>query len=157
MQKLLSVAAILMATSAFADGNSSIKITEPTMFKAFENARAAGGYLVISNTAAEDDLLLDVKIEGHMAMIHESREEDGIMRMLHVDAISIPAEGVVEFVPGGFHVMVMGLKPGDLPVGATVEATLVFVRAGEVPVMLSVVARKMDHKNQNMTNLASVM
>lgn len=134
MRRILTVAAMLMATSAFADGMSTIKIEDPVMVKAFENARAAGGYMMIMNTGVEDDLLVDVKIEGHMAMIHESREEDGVMRMLHVDAVEVPAERMVAFAPGGFHVMVMGLQPGDLPYGAIVEATLIFDRAGEVPV-----------------------
>lgn len=138
MRKILTGAAMLLATSAFADGMSTIKIEDPVMVKAFENARAAGGYMVIMNTGTEDDLLVDVKIEGHMAMIHESREDNGVMRMLHVDAVEVPAEGTVAFAPGGFHVMVMGLQPGDLPYGAAVEATLIFDRAGEVPVTFEV-------------------
>ena len=139
MRKLLSITAILMATSAFAEGETgAITITEPTMFKAFENARAAGGYLVISNSGTDDDLLLDVKIEGHMAMIHESREEDGVMRMLHVDAISIPSEGTIAFAPGVGHGLGMGREAGERPVGETGDATLVFERAGEVPVTFTV-------------------
>ena len=155
MRKLLSVAAMLMATSAFADGHSAIKVDNPVMFKAFENARAAGGYMMIANTGAEDDLLLEVKIEGRMAMIHESREDDGVMRMLHVDAVEVPAEGMVAFAPGGFHVMVMGLQPGELPVGEMVEATLIFDRAGEVPVTFVVTEKGMvgmDHSNHDMSN-----
>ena len=155
MRKFLSVAAILMATSAFADGHSTIKIDDPVMVKAFENARAAGGYMMIANTGAEDDLLLEVKIEGRMAMIHESREEDGVMRMLHVDAVSVPAEGMVAFAPGGFHVMVMGLQPGELPVGEMVEATLIFDRAGEVPVTFMMTEKGMvgmGHEGHDKTN-----
>ena len=155
MRKILTVAAMLMATSAFADGVSTIQIEETVMVKAFENARAAGGYMTIMNTGTEDDLLVDVKIEGHMAMIHESREDDGVMRMLHVDAVVVPAEGMVSFAPGGFHVMVMGLKPGELPYGELVEATLIFDRAGEVPVTFEVSEkgmRGMAHGNQAKTN-----
>ena len=155
MRKLLSVAAMLMATSAFADGHSTIKVDDPVMFKAFENARAAGGYMMIANTGAEDDLLLEVKIEGRMAMIHESREDDGIMRMLHVDAVEVPAESMVAFAPGGFHVMVMGLQPGELPVGEMVEATLIFDRAGEVPVTFVMTEKGMvglDHEGHDKVN-----
>ena len=134
MRKLLTAAAILLASTAFAEDTSTVKIENPVIVKAFENARAAGGYMMIQNTGEEADLLIEVKIEGRMAMIHESREDNGVMRMLHVDAVEVPAESQVSFAPGGFHVMVMGLQPGELPVGETVGAILVFDRAGEVPV-----------------------
>lgn len=156
MRKLLTAAAILMATTAFADDTSTITIENPVMVKAFENARAAGGYMMIMNQSAEDDLLIDVRIEGRMAMIHESREDDGVMRMLHVDAVEIPAEGMVSFAPGGFHVMLMGLQPGELPFGEMVEATLVFDRAGEVPVTFMMTDKSMvkagGHQGDKMTN-----
>ena len=42
MRKIFTVAAMLMATSAFADGVSKIQIEDTVMVKAFENARAAG-------------------------------------------------------------------------------------------------------------------
>lgn len=156
MRKLLTITAMLMATTAFADETSAIQIDNPVMVKAFENARAAGGYMTIMNSGAEDDLLLDVKIEGRMAMIHESREDDGVMRMLHVDAVEVPADGMVAFAPGGFHVMVMGLQPGDLPVGERVEATLVFDRAGDVPVTFMMTEKGMvetgAHMGHKVTN-----
>jgi copper(I)-binding protein len=153
MRKILSIAAMLMATSAVAGEQvGSIKVSDPVIYKAFENARAAGAYMMISNMGAEDDLLVDVKIEGRMAMIHESREEDGVMRMLHVEAISIPSEGMVEFAPGGFHVMIMGLQPGEFPTGDMVDATLVFDRAGEVPVTFVVTEQGMDHSGHSVSN-----
>ncbi len=153
MRKILSVVAIVMATSAYAgEPVDQIQITDAYIFKAFENARAAGGYMVIASSGVEDDLLLEVVIEGRMAMIHESREENGVMRMLHVDAITVPAEGMVEFAPGGFHVMIMGLQPGDFSVGEMVEATLVFDRAGEIPVTFMVTDSVEERSNHLTTN-----
>jgi len=152
MRTFAFILALLMATSAAAENHTPISVSDPVIFKAFENARAAGGYMMIANTGEEDDLLLDIKIEGRMAMIHESREEDGVMRMLHVDAISVPAEGMVEFAPGGFHVMIMGLQPGDLAVGETVGATLVFDHAGDVAVTFSVTEYGLDHSDNTVSN-----
>ena len=52
---------MLMATSAFAGEHvGTIKVSDPVIYKAFENARAAGAYMMISNMGAEDDLLVDV-------------------------------------------------------------------------------------------------
>ena len=149
MRFLLSVLAVVFGTAAFADEQSTIQINDPIMFKAFENARAAGGYMTIANTGEEDDLLIGIEIEDRMSMIHESREENGVMRMLHVDAVAVPAGDLITFKPGGFHVMIMGLQPGELPVGETVEATLVFDRAGAIPVTFEVVDKddvSADHK-----------
>ena len=149
MRFLLSILAVVFGTAAFADEQSTIQIDDPIMFKAFENARAAGGYMTIANTGDEDDLLIGIEIEDRMSMIHESREENGVMRMLHVDAVAVPAGDLITFKPGGFHVMIMGLQPGELPVGETVEATLVFDRAGAIPVTFEVVDKdsvSADHK-----------
>lgn len=112
----------------------------------------------IMNMGDTPDLLIGVRVEGPMAMIHESREEDGVMRMVHLDAVEIPAGDTVEFRPGGLHVMVMGLGPDDLPVGDTLDATLIFDRAGEVPIVFSVTdlvqgSAEMDHSEHGgMTN-----
>lgn len=58
--------------------------------------------------------------------IHEMRMEGGVMRMGAVPALDLPAGKPVELKPGGFHVMLMGLKQalkaGDtLPLTLTVE------------------------------------
>lgn len=152
MRFLLSVLAVVFGTAAFADEQSTIQINDPIMFKAFENARAAGGYMTIDNTGDEDDLLIGIEIEDRMSMIHESREENGVVRMLHVDALAIPAGDQITFKPGGFHVMLMGLQPGELPVGETVEATLIFDRAGAVPVTFEVVDKDAVSADQKMTH-----
>ena len=152
MRFLLSVLAVVFGTAAFADEQSTIQINDPIMFKAFENARAAGGYMTIANTGEEDDLLIGIEIEDRMSMIHESREENGVMRMLHVDAVAVPAGDLITFKPGGFHVMIMGLQPGELPVGETVEATLVFDRAGAIPVTFEVVDKDSVGANHKMTH-----
>ncbi len=152
MRFLLSVLAVVFGTAAFADEQSTIQINDPIMFKAFENARAAGGYMTIANTGDEDDLLIGIEIEDRMSMIHESREENGVVRMLHVDALAIPAGDQISFKPGGFHVMLMGLQPGELPVGETVEATLIFDRAGAVPVTFEVVDKDAVSADQKMTH-----
>lgn len=49
--------------------------------------------------------------------LHESSMEGGVMRMGQLDAVELPAGGVVKFEPGGKHIMLFGidpsLKPGD--------------------------------------------
>jgi copper(I)-binding protein len=51
--------------------------------------------------------------------------------------IDIPANGQVELKPGGFHVMLIGLTR-DLNVGDSVQLTLTFEKAGQIPVTAQV-------------------
>jgi periplasmic copper chaperone A len=53
--------------------------------------------------------------------------------MHHAPSIAIPASGTVVLEPGGFHVMLDGLRR-DLVAGETVELELTFERAGPVTV-----------------------
>ena len=118
-----------------------LTIHDPVIVKSFAGARSAGGYMAITNQGHQPEHLVGIRVEGPMAMIHESREEDGVMRMIHVDAVEIPAGETVTFRPGGLHVMIMGLKSDDLPLGGTLDAVLSFAREGDVAVTFEVVDR----------------
>jgi copper(I)-binding protein len=128
----------LMATSAAADPPV---VTDPVIFKAFSAARVAAGYLTVDNSEGAADRLIGVRIEGPMAMIHESREVDGVMTMPHIDAIEVEAGETVSFAPGGYHIMIMGISPDEFAIGDIVPITLVFDKAGEVAVDFSVTER----------------
>lgn len=143
LRAFLAASLIAASSPALADEISAgdLTIDGAHIFKSFMNARAAGGYMTISNGGGEADLLLDVMADVPMIAIHESREEDGVMRMVHLDAVEIAPGETVSFRPGGLHVMVMGLGPDDLPVGDTLDVTLVFDRAGEVDVTFEVMER----------------
>jgi periplasmic copper chaperone A len=61
----------------------------------------------------------------------------GMMGMVPVDRVDIPAGGSVEFKPGSYHLMIMELT-GTLTVGQTVDLTLVFEKAGTITVKAEV-------------------
>ena len=64
--------------------------------------------------------------------------QDGIARMRPVaGGIEVPAHATVVLETGGLHVMLMGLA-APLQDGDSVAMTLVFERAGEIPVTLPV-------------------
>ena len=125
----------LIATSAAAEPPA---VVDPVIFKAFSAARVAGGYMTIDNSEGETDRLIGVRAEGPMAMIHESREVDGVMTMARVETLEIAAGDILSFAPGGYHIMIMGFAPDEFAVGDTVPMTLVFDRAGEIAVEFSV-------------------
>ncbi len=53
------------------------------------------------------------------------------MTMSPVEAIDVPANGQVELKPGGYHIMLIGLKQ-DMKVGDKIKLTLTFEKAGNV-------------------------
>lgn len=86
----------------------------------------AAAYLTLRNDGGQDDALRSIKIVGvGMANVHDSEMTDGVMRMLPVDALAIPAGATVTMAPGGLHVMLMGLK-SPMRSGDTLTATLRF-------------------------------
>jgi copper(I)-binding protein len=136
--RLLLVAAMLAApVAARAAPASSVQVTE-----AFTRAAPAGGvggvFLTIVNTGAADRLTGATSMEAAKAELHESTSDNGIMRMRPVDGLDIPAGSTVKLVPGGYHLMLMGLKQG-LTAGGRLPITLVFRNAGKVDVEASIV------------------
>jgi copper(I)-binding protein len=45
-----------------------------------------------------------------MAEIHEMSMDNNVMKMREMDVLELPAGKQVELKPGGFHIMLMGLK-----------------------------------------------
>lgn len=150
MKPLFSImAALTLSTAAFAHEYSAgaLNIDHPMSFET--TAKAGGGYMTITNTGESADVLVGVKADFPRVEIHESVEEDGVMKMNHVGRIEIPAGETVELKPGGYHVMFMGLSE-PLEEGGTIPATLVFENAGEVEVTFNVEARgEHDHSGHD--------
>lgn len=98
-------------------------------------ATVAAGYLSIENTGSVDDRLLSVESRAaERVEIHESSMADGMMRMRQrADGMPIPAGKTVAFAPGGNHLMFIGPRR-RLAAGDTLDAVLVFRRAGRLPV-----------------------
>jgi copper(I)-binding protein/cytochrome oxidase Cu insertion factor (SCO1/SenC/PrrC family) len=121
----------------------SAAIREPTVVANIENedlvgimnawvreakpaARANAGYMTLINVSPEDLVLVDVLSDafGKVEM-HEMAVVDGAMKMRELDDIVIPANGQVQFAPGGQHLM-MKAPQKLLKAGENVDVTLVF-------------------------------
>jgi len=98
-------------------------------------APVGGGYLIITNTGNAPDRLIGGSSDAAMRFeIHDMSMDNGVMKMRPVgNGIEIKPGQSVEFKPGGYHVMFIGLnKPFEQ--GEHVKATLKFEKAGDVPV-----------------------
>ncbi len=137
MFKHITAAALLfVATSAFAH---EYKIGEITIGHPW--ARGTGtvgaGYLKLDNKGAADKLVSASSDVSKSVELHSHVDDKGVMRMRKVDTIEVPASGVTELKPGGFHVMFIGLKQ-PLKDDTLFPVTLKFEKAGEVKVEFKV-------------------
>jgi copper(I)-binding protein len=131
----------------------TLEIAHPAILTPPAGAKSAAGYLGIVNTGSTADRLLGVETGiAKRAMLHTTEHaDDGVARMVHLDAIDIPAGGTVTLAPGGLHIMLMGLT-GPVTKGDMVPATLIFETAGRVEVEFSVDAPAgMDHSQMDHT------
>lgn len=136
---LLSAAFVAVsAVSAFA---ADLMAKDPYAFASTPTAKAGGAYISVMNHG-HADRLLDAKSDvAKRVEIHEHKNVDGVMKMRQVKAgLEVPMHGEVIMAPGGYHVMLMGLK-APLVEGEAFDVTLVFEKAGEITVSVPVVNR----------------
>jgi hypothetical protein len=93
-----------------------------------------GAFMNIANNGTEADRLISAESDAsEIVQIHETLMENEVMMMREVDGIDIPAGGIVELAPGGYHVMLINLKQPLKP-SEKVALTLNFEKAGPVAV-----------------------
>jgi periplasmic copper chaperone A len=95
-------------------------------------------FLEIKSAADEADKLLSAG--GAVAEnieIHNHINDNGIMQMRRVDFIDIVEGGSTKLVPGGYHIMLLGLKQ-PLKAGETFKLKLTFEKAGAIEVDVAV-------------------
>ena len=103
--------------------------------------KAGGGFVTIANTGSQDDRLVAVSTPGvKRAEIHEMSVVDDVMKMRPLaDGLVLPAGETVELKPGGYHMMFMGVEQ-PFKEGGMVPVVLTFEKAGEIEIMLPVMA-----------------
>jgi copper(I)-binding protein len=94
---------------------------------------SSAAYLSITNHGAMDDQLLAVESSlARKTELHTMEVTNGVMKMRQIDGgIAIPAGKTIQLAPGGFHVMLIGLK-APLNGDENYQVTLVFEKAGKV-------------------------
>lgn len=86
----------------------------------------SAGYLVLRNPTREMDALMAVETEvADTAELHTVSLTDGVMRMRAVEAIPVAAGAEARLEPGGYHIMLIGIRRALEP-GDTVPLTLRF-------------------------------
>jgi len=85
--------------------------------------------------------------------LHTHLMKDGVMKMVQVPKIDVPANGEVSLQPGGFHIMLIGLNKA-LKEGESVTLTLEFSNGESktITVPVKTVMDGMKHHGNHMHN-----
>jgi copper(I)-binding protein len=140
---LLAAAISLLAGAASAEDYTigAIQVGNPWARATPKGADIAGAYMIVTNKGTEADRLIggSTSVAGRFEM-HRMLMEQGVMKMRPVEGgLEIKAGQTVEFKPGSFHIMLMGLKQ-PLEKDQRVKATLEFEKAGKVDIEYAVEA-----------------
>jgi copper(I)-binding protein len=141
-----SLAIVLAALTVASPVAAQVKAGDLTVRDAVIRAVAPGvpntaGYLTIVNAGSRDDTLVSASCACAKSVeLHLSHVMNGTAMMMPAGSVDIPAGRTVSFAPGGYHLMVTGLK-APLKDGGSQELTLKFERAGTLAVPFAVKAK----------------
>ena len=129
------------AASAHEYKAGSIEIKHPWSRATPKGATVAGGYMKLVNTGTTSDRLIggSTEVAGKFE-IHEMGMDNGVMKMRMLPkGVEIKPGQTVEFKPGSYHLMFVGLKQ-PFEKGKRVKGTLQFEKAGTVEVEYAIEA-----------------
>jgi hypothetical protein len=118
----LAAAALLAAWAG--PSHAQVAVKDAWIRATVPQQRTTGAFMQL--TAPVATRLVQVRSTVADAVeIHEMAMAGDVMQMRAVQAVELPAGKAVELKPGGYHIMLMGLKQ-PVKVGEAVPLTLVF-------------------------------
>lgn len=111
-------AAALFALSA----NAQVVVKDAWVRATVPQQHASGAFLQITSAQPAQLVQASSKV-ADVVEIHEMKMNGNVMEMKAVPALELPAGKTVTLEPGGYHIMMMGLKH-QLKAGDTVPLTL---------------------------------
>lgn len=142
---------------------SSITIESPYVRAIPPGQTISAAFMVIKNNSDEAISLVKATSEiAETVELHEHINADGMMKMRQVPNIVIAANSTTDLKPGGYHIMLIGLKKAIKP-DDIIDMTLEFSNGAEQAVKASVkkiamgVMPKGSMKHQNIANEMQAM
>jgi hypothetical protein len=103
---------------------AQIAVMDPWVRGTVAAQKATGAFMQLKS-ATDVTLVGATSPIAGVTEVHEMKMDGGVMRMSAVPRLELPAGKVVDFKPGGYHVMLMDLKQ-PLKDGDRVPVTLTF-------------------------------
>jgi periplasmic copper chaperone A len=138
LNKVISILGLMMlACCAPPAPAGGIKVENARISAPAPGAQVVAAYFTLRNEGAADQLVSVSTPAAASAELHMTKNDAGMMSMHRMSGVDLPAAGVVEFAPGGMHVMLIGPK-ADLAEGAQAPITFTFAQAAPLTVMFTV-------------------
>ena len=137
-------AVLFAAFAAISSAATAAEAPEVTVDHAWARASAGSAttgaaYVTLTAGARADELVGAATPVAAGAEVHQSFTENGVTKMRAVPSLALPAGKAVTFAPGGYHIMLTGLKQ-PLVAGQIFPLTLTFAHAAPVTVDVKVQA-----------------
>lgn len=122
------IAALILSLALSGVAHAQVAVDAPWVRASVPQQTATGAFMRL--TASRDLRLIGARSDAAQTTeVHEMAMQGQMMRMRQVAALPLPRGQAVALAPGGYHVMLIGLKR-PLSAGEQVTLTLVFEDAG---------------------------
>lgn len=125
--------AIALLLSACGTAKEGIEVRDAWARSSTQGMNGAVYFVIENHNNQADDLIGATSDTAEVVEIHESKMEGDVMMMNHVEAVTLEPSAVVEFKPGGYHVMLIRLTR-DLKAGDEIEVTLHFKNSPDLTI-----------------------
>lgn len=155
--KRLAMTMLVGLWAGIAQAGDHLMVDNAWIREAPPGATALAGYMTLHNDSDKERVLVGASSPAFgNVMLHRTVMENGMAKMVHQMAITIPAGGKVMFKPNDYHIMLMKPKQ-TLKAGDKVDITLEFKNGETMTVTHVVRAGKggsmdmegMDHGSMN--------
>jgi copper(I)-binding protein len=113
----------------------NVVVSEQWARATFALAKAGAAYMTLQNKGDSQVQLVSASVDKSVAGVvelHHTKMADGMMQMQELsDGVLIAQNETVKFVPGGKHIMLMGLE-GPLNAGEELNITLTFADGSQL-------------------------
>ena len=114
------------AAATVAKAADAVKAENPFVRAVPPGQPNSAAFMVLSNSSAVAHQVVSATSPvANTVELHTHTNNNGVMEMRQVPQIDVPAKGRTELKPGGFHIMLLGLKQ-PLQAGESAEITLTF-------------------------------
>jgi copper(I)-binding protein len=121
----LAINIFVLGNCAYAD-NKDIAVSNAWVQAMPPSQTTTAVYMTLTNNSKTEAVLTSVSANIASAVeIHQMNDMNGMMHMAMLPNLKIPAQGKVSLQPGGFHIMLIGLKK-PVNKGDIVPITLYF-------------------------------
>jgi len=140
IRSMVALALLVGAFTGPASAENAIHVDNARARAVVSAGQTSAIYLTIRNSGTEADRLVGMASQvARSTEMHTTIHDQGIMKMRPLDGVDLPVGGSVDFMPGGNHIMLVGLAR-PLRAGDRFALTLRFEKAGEVVADVAVVA-----------------